>query len=53
MKTEGVEIDVPHTYLDYDKVLEILNCFQIDKIQQIFDYSEKRKHAHFFIACTK
>ncbi|MFC1532845.1 class I SAM-dependent methyltransferase [Thermodesulfobacteriota bacterium] len=53
IKTEGPEVDVPHTYLDYDDVLRLLINFEILKIQQIFDYGENRKHAHFFIKCAK
>ena len=53
LKTEGPEIDVPHTYLSYEDVLQVLKKFRINKIQQIFDYWGDRKHAHFFIECSK
>ncbi|MBN2532739.1 MAG: methyltransferase domain-containing protein [Spirochaetales bacterium] len=53
IKTETAETAVPHTYLDYKEVLELLSGFSIIRIQQIFDYFEDRKHAHFFITCRK
>ncbi|RQV94068.1 class I SAM-dependent methyltransferase [bacterium] len=53
IKTDGPEVDVPHTYLDHDMALEILSLFKIDKFQQILEYPEKSTHAHFFIECTK
>lgn len=53
IKTEKAELAVPHTYLDYHEVLELLSDFCIIKIHQIFDYWEDRKHAHFFITCRK
>ncbi|MBE3092521.1 MAG: class I SAM-dependent methyltransferase [Actinobacteria bacterium] len=52
IKTEAGEIDVPHTYLDYNDATGLLSNFKILKIQQIFDYHE-RKYAHFFILCRK
>jgi len=53
LRTEGPEIDVPHTFLDYEDVPVLLAGFEILKIQQIFDYMDDRKHAHFFINCKK
>ncbi len=53
IKTEGLEIDVPHTYLNYDDVLLLLKDFNLIKIQQIFDYWENRKYAHYFVTCKK
>jgi SAM-dependent methyltransferase len=49
LKTEGPEVDVPHTYVDYADVLHLMKEYEILKIQQIFDYWEDRKHAHFFV----
>ena len=40
-------MDVPHTYLEYKDIVNLLKDFQILKIQQIFDYEEDRRHAHF------
>jgi SAM-dependent methyltransferase len=51
LKTEGPEIDVPHTYLDYHDVLDLLKDFSLIKIQEIFDFWENRKHAHFLVSC--
>lgn len=48
-KTEGPEVDVPHTYVEYADVLNLMKEFQILKIQLIIDYREDRKHAHFFV----
>jgi ubiquinone/menaquinone biosynthesis C-methylase UbiE len=48
-KTEGPEVDVPHTYVEYADVLNLMKEFQILKIQLIIDYLEDRKHAHFFV----
>lgn len=53
IKSEIAENAVPHTYLDFDEACELLSDFNIIKIQQIFDYSKDRKHAHFFIICKK
>jgi len=53
LKTEGPEVDVPHTYLDYVDVGHLMKEFQIQKIQQIFDYWEGRKHAHFYVTAKK
>ena len=53
LKDETTEKDVPHTYLSYQEVLDLLTDFKILKIQQIFDYWENKKHAHFFIRCRK
>jgi ubiquinone/menaquinone biosynthesis C-methylase UbiE len=53
LKTEGPEVNVPHTYLEYADVLNLMKEFQILKIQQIIDYWDDRKHAHFFITARK
>jgi len=53
LKTEGPEIDVPHTYLDYEEVGGILRGFSIMKIQEIIDFWEGRKYAHFFVRCCR
>jgi SAM-dependent methyltransferase len=53
LKTEWAEVDVPHTYLEYKDILILLKDFQILKIQQIFDYEEDRRHAHFFVTASR
>ncbi len=53
IKTEGCEIEVPHTYLNYENVIELLNKFNIIKLQHIEDYWEGRRHAHYFILFKK
>ena len=40
---------MPHTYLEYKEILNLLKDFQTLKIQQIFDYEQDRRHAHFFV----
>lgn len=52
-KTEGPEVDVPHTYVEYADVLNLMKKFEILKIQQIIDYREDRKHAHFFVTARR
>jgi SAM-dependent methyltransferase len=52
-KTEGPEVDVPHTYVEYADVLNLMKEFEILKIQQIIDYWEDRKHAHFFVTARR
>ena len=46
IKTEGPEIEVPHTYLNYDEVLEVLKDFTIIKMQQIMNYLPKQNKYH-------
>lgn len=55
IKTEGPELDVPHTYLDYEEVVDLLKNFQVLKIQQIITYlpTQKKKNAHFYILMKK
>ena len=52
LKDETTESDVPHTYLSYEEVLDLLSDLSLGKVQQVFDYSGGRKHAHFYISCT-
>ncbi|MEK7136088.1 MAG: class I SAM-dependent methyltransferase [Patescibacteria group bacterium] len=55
IKTEGPEMNVPHTYVDYEKALELIKDFSLIKIQQITNYFPKlkKKHSHFFILMKK
>ncbi len=55
IKTEGPEINVPHTYLDYDEVFQQLHNFNILKIQQIITYlpKQQKKHAHFYCLISR
>ena len=52
-KTEGPEVDVPHTYVEYVDVVKLMKDFQILKIQLIIDYKQDRKHAHFFVTAGR
>ncbi|MBI2639964.1 MAG: class I SAM-dependent methyltransferase [Candidatus Sungbacteria bacterium] len=55
IKTEGPEVDVPHTYLSYEEARELLTDFQLIKIQQIIRYfpNQNKKHSHFFVLLRK
>jgi len=55
IKTEGSEVNVPHTYLNYDEVIGHLNDFNILKIQEIITYlpKQEKKHAHFYCLLSK
>ena len=53
MKTEPGDVDLPHTYLSYEEVMQVLARFTIVQVQQIFDYGETKKHAHFHIKLQK
>jgi SAM-dependent methyltransferase len=53
LKTEGLEKDIPHTFVDYDDIKMILEDFQIIKIQQIEDIFEDISSWHYFILIKK
>ncbi|MBN2352677.1 MAG: class I SAM-dependent methyltransferase [Spirochaetales bacterium] len=53
LKTEGPEVDVPYTYLDFDDVSSLLDEFTILNIREIIDFWEGRRHGHFFVRCRK
>jgi SAM-dependent methyltransferase len=49
LKTEGPEVDVPHTYVTHEDLPDLLAAFEILGVQQIIDYRERRRYAHFFL----
>lgn len=53
IKKGGIEDGIPHTYIDYNDLIELLKGFNILKIQQIFDYYDNKKRAHFFVHIVK
>lgn len=53
IKTEGLEEDIPHTFVDYEDIKMILQGFQIIKIQQIEDIYEDISGWHYFILIKK
>jgi SAM-dependent methyltransferase len=53
IKTEGLEKDIPHTYLDYEDVIKLLANFSVLKIQQIYDYYENRTSIHYFVEAER
>lgn len=53
IKTQGFEKGVPHTYLDYEGVLDILSGFDILKIQHIQDIYPEGNGFHYFVEAAK
>ena len=49
----GMEDGIPHTFLDYDDIIELLADYQILKIQQIQDYFDNQTSVHFFVEAEK
>ena len=49
----GLEDGVPHTFLDYDDITELLADYTVVKIQQIQDYFDKQTSIHFFVEAEK
>jgi ubiquinone/menaquinone biosynthesis C-methylase UbiE len=47
------EEGIPHTFLDYDDLIELLADYKILKMQQIQDYFDKRTSIHFFVEAEK
>jgi SAM-dependent methyltransferase len=49
----GLEEGIPHTFLDYEDIVELLADYDITKIQQIQDYFDDRTSIHFFVEAEK
>jgi SAM-dependent methyltransferase len=49
----GLEEGIPHTFLDYNDVIDLLKDYRILKIQQIQDYFDERTSIHFFVEAEK
>jgi SAM-dependent methyltransferase len=55
-KTEGIEKNIPHTYVDKEELLQLLLPFQVIKLQRIEDIVRKSKQTegvHFFTHIIK
>jgi SAM-dependent methyltransferase len=53
IKTNGLEKGIPHTYLEYEDVIEVLKDFTIIKIQEIRDFRQNYSSYHFFVEAEK
>ena len=53
VKTQGFEKGIPHTYLDYEDILELLGDFTINKIQQIQSFYNNRSGWHYFVEAQR
>ena len=54
IKKTGLEKDIPHTYLDYDDIIQLMADYKILKVQQIQDYYENHSAGiHFFVEAEK
>jgi SAM-dependent methyltransferase len=49
----GLEEGIPHTFLEYDDIIELLANYKILKMQQIQDYFDERTSIHFFVEAEK
>jgi SAM-dependent methyltransferase len=49
----GLEEGIPHTFLDYEDIVELLAGYEITKIQQIRDYFDNITSIHFFVEAEK
>ena len=53
IRNKGLETGIPHTYLGYNDIVELLADYQIIKIQQIQDYFDNQTSIHFFVEAEK
>jgi ubiquinone/menaquinone biosynthesis C-methylase UbiE len=53
LRTENAEIDVPHTYLDYEEVKILFRKFKMQRCWQIFKYMPRFAYAHFYLVIKK
>ncbi len=53
IKTQGIEKDIPHTYLDYDNILKLMSDYHILKIQHIQDFYSRETGFHYFVEASK
>ena len=55
-KTEGIEKDIPHTYVDFSDLEWLMEGFQLIKVQQIRDFVYKENPTsgnHYFVLARK
>jgi 2-polyprenyl-3-methyl-5-hydroxy-6-metoxy-1,4-benzoquinol methylase len=53
IKSDGIESGIPHTYLDYHDILNLLSDYKILKIQHIQEYPAGRTSFHYFVEAVK
>ena len=53
IKTEGIEKDIPHTYVDYNDLIDLLSDFKISKLQHIQDIYDTESSWHYFVEAQK
>ena len=53
IKTQGIETGIPHTYLDYDDILNLMSDFRILKILHIQGFSARGTSFHYFVEAEK
>jgi SAM-dependent methyltransferase len=53
IKTQGSEKGIPHTYLAYEEVIDLLSAFNILKIQHIQDFYHRGDSFHYFVEAEK
>ena len=53
IRHHGIEDGIPHTFLDYDDIIELLADYNVLKIQQIQDYFNGHTSIHFFVEAEK
>lgn len=49
IKTEGPEVEIPHTYVTHEELPGLLAAFEVRSVQQLIDDRDGRRHAHFFL----
>jgi len=53
IKTEGIEKDIPHTYIAYRDVIDFLSDFKISKVQHIQEIYDTKSSWHYFVEAQK
>jgi SAM-dependent methyltransferase len=53
VKIGGLEDGIPHTYLEYKDIINLLADYKVLKIQQIEDYHNNYESFHFFVEAEK
>ena len=53
IKTHGFEKGIPHTYLGYEDIIELLKNYKLLKMQEIHDFYDKIISVHFFVEAEK
>lgn len=53
IKTNGIEANVPHFYVDYDELKSLLSAFEIISLRLIYDYWKENLGVHFHAHLNK